>query len=91
MRNNMFSAFSNFRLFVKVVHIKSSILKILSYSQSKKLQRYRTFQRSTLKHADIWPKDAHLHASSFSNVRLRCNFMGLTIPPCYNSTTEEHG
>ena len=46
-----------------------------------KLQRYRTLkgQSSNLKHGDIEQNTAHLHAPSFSNVRLRCNFMGLTI------------
>ena len=49
------------------------------YSQSHKVATLSKVSKVNLKLADIWPKDPHLHASSFSNVRLRCNFMGLTI------------
>ena len=46
-----------------------------------KLQRYRTSQRSkfTFKTYRDQYFVVHLHVGSFSNFRLRCNFMGLTI------------
>ena len=46
-----------------------------------KLQRYRIFQRSKFKF--MASKDqhfvVHLHVGIFSNVRLGCNSMGLTL------------
>ena len=58
----------------------SSVDRLLKRSPIK-LQRHRSFQRSkftfkTCRHVRFV---VYLHAGSFSNAHLRCNFMGLTI------------